>query len=494
MSSGKIVGPPLIEYETHENYVQWWKDTYVLNSDWWPPAPPTRDIILRLMREEAQTTVERAPILEPQTMIRSTKPHLELAKTVLGLGGSSSQARAAVRHEIERSYSSNRTNEICAEGPTSLSTQPGSAGIGFKSAVLNDRKLADQAIWDKIGKSSKYIQFFSWNAGNLGRPAQNDLLNDLIASPFHIACLQEAREAVHQRLRYEQRGIRSVQSRDLVSMINAGGSGLKIIRKCHDEDSKHCDMVHRPFYYAHEGTSKDMQCIWHLVADVAAFDGDLIPLNRGGQFMWRVCTVHMDCRHAHKKEGLRASLTDFFMLMMRDRVDVVTGDFNQSHGVLGEILTETVKMFESAHGQKVHWRIPGQETEIRSIMFNWPVHTDCEFLGPEEQLEMQIKDTKKFDEYDAVDFGLKYTDADSHNPSLFIIRKSIKLSHMDKHQRSSEGKKRDAERRRKSGRTRRSAHNQKVELIQLNAKHSTPPFGHMDFSTITDVAIQSDHS
>ena len=283
------------------------------------------------------------------------------------------------------------------------------------------------------------------------RRTQGDTLNDVIASQFHISCIQEAAGALTsgQRQLYDARGIQSISSRDLVSMINAGGSGVKVIKKCHDDDSMHCDMIHRPSYYGDTETAQKKQCVWYLVADVVAFDGDLIPLDKGGQYMWRVCTVHVCNVHAKKPEAARRTLAYFVLLMLRDSVDIVTGDFNQSHHILGEVLTEVSKMFENALGEKVVWSIPGQQEEIQTVMFNWPVHSGPTFTGPIKQYEMMVKDMKTFDKYGAEDFGLKPADADSHSPSLFLIRKTPKLSHADSHQRSEEGKKRDAERRKK---------------------------------------------
>ncbi len=66
----------------------------------------------------------------------------------------------------------------------------GRAGIGFQLPALQGRELHDRATWDKSGKPSKFIQLFSWNAGNLQRTAKCDTLNDLMASQFHIVCMQ----------------------------------------------------------------------------------------------------------------------------------------------------------------------------------------------------------------------------------------------------------------------------------------------------------------
>ena len=87
---------------------------------------------------------------------------------------------------------------------------------------------------------------------------------------------------------------------------------MKVIRKSHDDDSMHCDMAQRPPYYGDTETTNKKQCVWYLVADVVAFDGELMPLDRGGQYMWRVCTMHVCNVHAKKREGARQTLAEFF--------------------------------------------------------------------------------------------------------------------------------------------------------------------------------------
>ena len=105
------------------------------------------------------------------------------------------------------------------------------AGVGFENAALKGRNLAKTEEWKGFGHDSKHIQVFSWNAGNLQRHSSLDAVNDILASPFHIACIQEAAAYCVQPQLFDSRGITSVSSRDRSTMINAGGTGLKIVRK-----------------------------------------------------------------------------------------------------------------------------------------------------------------------------------------------------------------------------------------------------------------------
>ena len=119
-------------------------------------------------------------------------------------------------------------------------------------------------------------------------------------------------------------------------MINAGGTGLTVVRKCHSEEHPHCDMVHRPAYYGMPSwTPKQMQCLWFLTVDICACDHDLNPLDRAGQHYWRVCSLHLNNDHAKQRQGVRETLANFLGLMLRDQVGVITGDFNQGAYALG---------------------------------------------------------------------------------------------------------------------------------------------------------------
>ena len=118
MSSGP---PPLAEkpsewseavgrdYPTAENYSYWWANEYELISSWWPPAPPEPSRILKHMKHRALEVLPTAPILEPSTMVRQEKCYAELAAAVLDQGGSSLHARAAARHEVEKTFTINRS-------------------------------------------------------------------------------------------------------------------------------------------------------------------------------------------------------------------------------------------------------------------------------------------------------------------------------------------------------------------------------------------------
>ena len=71
--------------------------------------------------------------------------------------------------------------------------------------------------------------------------------------------------------------------------------------------------------------------------------------------MWRVCCVHVSSTHAKRPEACRETQRDFFGLMLRDRVDIISGDFNQGFRLLGEALTNVVRLHHSRGGPEVRW-------------------------------------------------------------------------------------------------------------------------------------------
>ena len=93
--------------------------------------------------------------------------------------------------------------------------------------------------------------------------------------------------------------------------------------------------------------------------------------------MWRVCSLHLNNVHAKKQRDVRQTLADFLFLMMRDKVDIITGDFNQGAYVLGEVMTRVVAFYQSEHNTIVNWSMPTPHKEIRTIVINWPAFSDA---------------------------------------------------------------------------------------------------------------------
>ena len=81
----------------------------------------------------------------------------------------------------------------------------------------------------------------------LQRNARLDTVNDLLATPFHVACVQEAEAYCVQPQMFDARAIHSVCSRDRSTMVNAGGTCFKTIRKTYSEEETICGWIRRTF-------------------------------------------------------------------------------------------------------------------------------------------------------------------------------------------------------------------------------------------------------
>ena len=165
MSSGPAPVEPEIQihdghtadYFIDEDYTRFWR-TYKINTTWWPPSPPHQSEILQEMREAAVAQRPRANILEPPVVIRSTPEHLGIATSVLSLGASHLMARAAVRHEIDKSHRLNVSNELGPEPP--MHRFSAQEGLGYKPPLLQSRKLSDKELWDEIWTTSTFYTSF----------------------------------------------------------------------------------------------------------------------------------------------------------------------------------------------------------------------------------------------------------------------------------------------------------------------------------------------
>ena len=194
-----------------------------------------------------------------------------------------------------------------------------------------------------------------------------------------------------------------------------------------------------------------------MVADVCSFSSELQPLLRGGQFMWRIASVHLNNDHAKKQQAGRQTLCDYFCLMLRDHVDVITGDWNQAHNYIGEAFSHAAKLHERKTGENPQWILTPPDGEIRTIILNWPFSSQPSLTGPQQYQKLLIKPVNKWGAFDAADFGLRASDSDSHSPHLYLLRKADSSGHAAVHGRSEAGKKRDAERRKQKRREKRAA-------------------------------------
>ena len=70
-------------------------------------------------------------------------------------------------------------------------------------------------------------------------------------------------------------------------------------------------------------------------------------LLRAGRAMWPVLGVPIINNHANtRRSHCRITVSDLFGLALRDRVDIISGDWNQSGHYLGERMYNAVKFYE----------------------------------------------------------------------------------------------------------------------------------------------------
>ena len=106
-----------------------------------------------------------------------------------------------------------------------------SGRIGFKNRVIDNRNWRLLPIGTAEAATRVFFCFSLGMLATFNLFAKSDCVNDLIASPWHIAAIQGVEATPVQETLFDSRGIQSVVSRDRCIMINAGGSGPNMARK-----------------------------------------------------------------------------------------------------------------------------------------------------------------------------------------------------------------------------------------------------------------------
>ena len=142
-------------------------------------------------------------------------------------------------------------------------------------------------------------------------------------------------------------------------------------------------------------------------------------LKRGGQENWRVMGVHVDNKHADlRQEDCRYTCGDLITLGLRDRTDIITGNWNQASNYLEECCYYAVRTYESNNNMSpgtIAWFISDPICENRTIFFNWPVKG--------RPYHMAIKEITTFINHSTEDF---WSIVHSHKGScsaIFMLRK-----------------------------------------------------------------------
>ncbi len=199
------------------------------------------------------------------------------------------------------------------------------AGLGYRLPI--ETPSSSRGLVDNMGHNSKQCMFMSWNAGDLDRHVKRDMLLRFVCNnPWHIVCLQEASSEL-LGMHVQTRGMSIARSEGWwENAIIAGASGVKCIRPLYNDWD---GVIDRPWTTSEDPGKRRAMDIF--AADVAWLDRpDGSFVKRAGLDVWRVCSVHFHYAAAHKKDSTTLVLKYFFALMIRDRVRVVSGDFNQA--------------------------------------------------------------------------------------------------------------------------------------------------------------------
>ena len=130
-------------------------------------------------------------------------------------------------------------------------------------------------------------------------------------------------------------------------------------------------------------------------------------LLRAGAASWRVCTVHWQYEFT-KKDKVGLEMLQFFYLMLRDHVRIITGVFHHGHRYVDPVMA-----FWHGKGYCESWTMAcaGLFDEIVVVLINYN----------DGDPPAQLKRKQELDGIDQTYFGVPGNDCDSHAPLLFFV-------------------------------------------------------------------------
>jgi len=332
----------------------------------------------------------------------------------------------------------------------------GGAGLGYfpNTDVASSRGL------DGSGRGSKHMAVLVWNAGDLDRRQLADFLLRTIVNKFHIVLLQEA-SCTRLHALCGQMGILDIWSPCRNFAILLGGTGHKRIRPLYPAFSgivtvpysttkAYClgflaaevswcvdgpapappssfslftsAFIHRlrrprPWHAVDaEPVSGSASSASAALASPASASGASASasaasansataasarfVERCGRLSWRVATVHYHNDAAKRgPDAVKLGLANLLRLMIRDRVDIVAGDFNQAQHYCREVCIALEVPFQILHGKG---------PEVLAIMF---------FHAGTSLYEVEARNMLA----DREDFGIRETDTSTHYPLVMIM-------------------------------------------------------------------------
>ena len=252
---------------------------------------------------------------------------------------------------------------------------------------------------------SAHMMILCMNAGDLDRRNHSRGLLRLATNNCHIALLQEAQSTRLQDW-CDYSGL--VQSVVGECSVLAGASGTKHVKPLYGDLYR--QSVPNTF-------SEHMpEVAWFHAVEARWYNGTEI-LTRAGARAWRLCTVHW---HYDFVKGGRNSvglaMLQLMYLMVRDKVRIVAGDFNQGFRYVTAVMEALMAKglflsYSKVHASDDH---AGSGMEITAILIN--------YSGSD--VPCQVFRKESFQGLDNDDLGIKSTDTSCHIPLVFIVGRS----------------------------------------------------------------------
>ena len=289
----------------------------------------------------------------------------------------------------------------------------GRGGIGYKVPALEDPRSRHEDRphvdhWDAKAHDSNQLVCLSWNAGDLDRRGMKDAahLKMITNGRFHIVLLQEASSTLMPSMCDDRAVLCSVcpdgDGGNLAVLL--GASGTKRVRNLFGPEfagripnTMSPNKVIIGWFHA-------VECTWeHLV------ENKRHCATRAGQTAWRVCTVHFNNLFVKRgADSVGLAFIQFFYLMLKHRVRIISGDMNQGYRYVNAALTVLRKHSLCQHFEVLHAGPPGCGAEIVFVVVHYEAATTY-------VLQKTCGGDDK--EY----FGIPETDNDTHTPLVAIV-------------------------------------------------------------------------
>ena len=307
----------------------------------------------------------------------------------------------------------------------------------------------------------------------------------------HIALFQEA-DHHHTSHLCRFYGIGQHQNIDKKLTAHAGGTGIKIIRPLYTRDrerylngdvpgSEACwtDYITRP-ETPHDDNLDHVpdRVLTFSVVDICSFHPvTALMRERGGKAIWRCANAHYNSYWAKQSpESVQTILGRLFMLCIRDKIDILTGDFNRSAKYIKMVLNDFYARKPDFPKVYVIYNVPNSP-EIVTIIF---VHTTS---SPDSKvLDMVVTHRGIWTILENADFGVQEGDRESHWPQLTKLSLFNRTSFTPcaaRHRRSTFA---DRERRRHHTRV-RNYHKALIATAKSKATATTPKHPYIDTMT-----------